>query len=153
MTEPEPDPAAAKLLEVSLQLMRGLAAVQRRAEPGIAPMHIGLLFRLAGTETNLSELARHMAVRLPTISRSIKLLVERGWVERSIAASNRRVTIVRLMPAGREVFAAMKARAGDYAVGVLGLLSAAERRRVETALASLSRALAERTNKDKETQT
>jgi DNA-binding MarR family transcriptional regulator len=148
----QPDPTAAQLLEVSLQLMRGLAAVQRRAEPGIAPMQIGLLNRLAGTETNLSELARHMAVRLPTISRSIKVLVERGWVERSVSESNRREVIVRLTPDGQKVLAAMRARAGRYAVGVLGLLGAAERRQVATALASLSRALAEHANNDKETQ-
>ena len=43
---------------------------------------MGSLMRIGAGPCTMSDLARHQAVSLPTISRSVDMLVRRGWVER-----------------------------------------------------------------------
>jgi DNA-binding MarR family transcriptional regulator len=132
---------AQRLLEVTMLLTRSLAAEMRREYQGITPMHVGLLAKIDAGEINMSELAQHLSVRLPTISKSVKLLVERGWVERRIPDENRRQTMVRLTRDGRRALAAMKRRAEGHVAGLLDPLTAGERKRVDSALICLGRAL------------
>jgi DNA-binding MarR family transcriptional regulator len=48
----------------------------------------------------MSALARHLAVSLPTVSKSVDMLVRRGWLERWVDKHDRRHTMVRLTPEG-----------------------------------------------------
>jgi DNA-binding MarR family transcriptional regulator len=137
-----PTATAERLLEVNMLLMRSLAAEMRRGQPGLTPMHVGLLTKIEAGNNNLSELATHLSVRLPTISKSIKLLVERNWVERWIPEDNRRATMVRLTGEGRHALADMKQRAVEHVAGLLDSLSETERKRVDAALALLGDELA-----------
>jgi DNA-binding MarR family transcriptional regulator len=131
------DETAQRLLEVNMLVMRSLSAEMRRDHQGLTPMHVGLLTRIDAGETNLSDLAAHLSVRLPTISKSIKLLVERGWVERWVPEDNRRLTMVRLTAEGRRELGAMKKRAVNHVAGLLGSLTRTERRSVDSALTLL----------------
>jgi len=45
---------------------------------------------------------------MPAISRMLGLLEKRGYVERTVSASNRRKTYVRITESGRKVFARSK---------------------------------------------
>lgn len=135
--------SAERLLEVTMLLMRSLSAEMRRGDPGLAPMHVGLLTKIQAGETNLSKLASHLSVRLPTISKSVKLLVERGWVERWVPEDNRRLSMVRLTPEGRRVLAGMQRKAERHVAGLLDTLTAVERKRVDSALAILRKTLSE----------
>src|SRR5690606_6900514 len=130
-----------QLLQVMNLLMRGFSARMRQGEGHVQPAHIGILARLEMGECTLSELAQHQVVRLPTMSRSIDLLVRRGWVERSTPPENRRVTMVSLAPAGRKVLAAIKSDAEAHVARDLAGLTAQERTQVAAALAVLVRAL------------
>lgn len=136
------DETAQRLLEVNMLVMRSLSAEMRRDRQGLTPMHVGLLARIDAGETNLSDLATHLSVRLPTISKSIKLLVERGWVKRWVPEDNRRLTMVGLTPEGRRELGAMKKRAVDHVAGLLGSLTRTERRSVDSALTLLCDVLA-----------
>jgi DNA-binding MarR family transcriptional regulator len=60
---------------------------------------------------------------LPTISRSVRTLVERGWVSHRASQSDRRVVIAELTPAGHEVLADVRAQALDRLEEMLGQLS------------------------------
>ena len=97
------DATARDLLKVTMLLMRRLGARMRQGEKRIEPAQIGILMRLSEKPLTLSELAAHQVVRLPTMSKSVGLLVERGWVSRTIPADNRRQTIVALTAEGRRV--------------------------------------------------
>ncbi len=59
----------------------------------------------------VSDLARHNAVSPPTISKSIDMLVRRGWVERSRSSGDRRQTLVALTSKGRRVVAGVTQQA------------------------------------------
>jgi DNA-binding MarR family transcriptional regulator len=141
MRTPPSFEVARQLLQVMNLLMRGFSARMRQGEGHVQPAQIGILARLEGGACTLSELAQHQVVRLPTMSRSIDLLVRRGWVERSTPPENRRVTRVSLAPAGRKVLAAIKSDAEAHVARDLSALSATERAQVAAALAVLVRAL------------
>lgn len=141
------DATARALLEVTMLLMRSLAARMRRGEDRLAPAHAGMLARIAEGQCSISDLAEHQSVRLPTISRSVSLLVERGLVERWTPAENRRQVLVRLTPEGRRALTTMKRDAERATAAVLDRLSASERRQVQEALEILTAALAPQTTR------
>ncbi len=136
------DATARDLLKVTMLLMRKLGARMRQGEKRIEPAHIGILMRVNLGPCSVSELAAHQVVRLPTMSKSIGLLVERGWVERSIPEDNRRQTMVDLTREGRRVLETMHRRAERHVTEILSSLTAAERKRVQGGLGILIRALA-----------
>jgi len=136
-----PTKTARALLEVTTLLMRSFAARMRQGEQRLEPAHVGILARVSLGACSLTELAQHQAVRLPTMSKSIALLVRRGWVERSTHEDNRRQVIVRLTAAGRRVFANMKREAERHVARMLVSLDGAERAQVEAGLATLIRVL------------
>jgi DNA-binding MarR family transcriptional regulator len=135
------DATARDLLKVTMLLMRRLGARMRQGEKRIEPAQIGILMRLNLGSCSLSELAAHQVVRLPTMSKSVGLLVARGWVNRSIPEDNRRQTMVDLTAEGRRVLAKMHRRAERHVTEILHSLTAGERKRVQGGLAILIGAL------------
>ena len=96
-------------------LMRGVAAELRRtAEKPLAPGQMSTLMKIADGPCTLSRLAKHQAVSLPTVSRSVDMLVRRGLVERCIDKTDRRQTLVRLTHDGRDALADVGRRAEAY---------------------------------------
>ena len=86
----------------------------------------------------MSELARHQAVSLPTISKSVDMLVRRGWVERGAGKSDRRQSMVRLTPRGRRVLADIQQRAERHVAETLAPLTLPERAQLVSALRMLT---------------
>src|ERR1043165_8343794 len=73
---------AKDLLHVTMQMMRSIAKEMRRSPNALAPAQMGSLMRLSAGPVAMSELARHLGVSVPTVSKSIDVLADRGWVER-----------------------------------------------------------------------
>jgi len=118
--------AVQQVLETIPLVMRALASELRRTEYGLAPVHFGLLVILAHSPRNLSELAEQQAVSLPTMSNSITTLVERGWVKRTRDPHDRRMVLVELTPAGREVLSEIQRQAEARVADILTPLSPTE---------------------------
>jgi DNA-binding MarR family transcriptional regulator len=119
-------------------VMRTVAAEMRRSRRPLAPAQMGSLMRIGAGPCTMSELARHQAVSLPTISRSVDMLVRRGWVERGTGSNDRRQSMVRLTPRGRRVLADMRQRAERHVAQTLAPLAAAERAHLVAALRMLA---------------
>jgi len=140
---PKSDATARDLLKVTMLLMRRLGARMRQGEKDrIEPAQIGILMRLGERPLTLTELAAHQVVRLPTMSKSVGLLVQRGWLSRTIPANNRRQTIVALTAEGRRVLEKMGRHAERQVSELLSSLTAAERQRIQGGLEILIRELA-----------
>ena len=137
----KPDATARDLLKVTMLLMRGLGARMRQSEKGIEPPQVGILMRLSEKPLTLTELAAHQVVRLPTMSKSVGLLVDRGWLSRTIPPDNRRQTIVSITAEGRRVLEKMGRHAERHVAELLSSLTAAERRRIQGGLEILIREL------------
>jgi DNA-binding MarR family transcriptional regulator len=136
-----PAGTASGLLDVTMLLMRSISAHMRQSERRLAPAQVGILARIGEQPCTLSDLAQHQAVRLPTISRSISMLADRGLVERWTPEHNRRQTMVRLTAAGRDAVAGMKREAERHVDSVLAELSEGERAKLQAAIAILKREL------------
>src|SRR4029453_15391132 len=130
--------AARELLHVVMLVMRTLAADMRRSRRPLAPTQMGSLMRIAAGPCTMSDLARHQAVSLPTISKSADMLVRRGWVERGADKRDRRQSMVRLTPRGRRVLADIQQRAERHVAETLAPLAAAERAQLIAALRLLT---------------
>ena len=131
---------AQKIVRVIPQIMRTIAAAQQGSGYSIPPAHFRLLGLLASHSCNLSELAVRQAVSLPTMSNSISVLVERGWVNRVPSPDDRRQVLLELTPDGRAVLMEIKSRAEARVAEVLGKLSSDDLARLSSGLAVLEQA-------------
>jgi DNA-binding MarR family transcriptional regulator len=104
---------APELLNVVSLVTEAVWAELRRSGAGIEPTQWATLRLLKPGARTMSELARHKAVSLPTMSRSVDMLVRRGWVERYVDEDDRRQTLVRLTVDGRRILAACRHRFED----------------------------------------
>jgi len=125
---------ARDLLEITWLLMRSFAARMRQGERRLEPAHVGILAKTSVGACSLTELAQHQAVRLPTMSKSVALLVERGWLERWTPEDNRRQIMVRLTPEGRRTFSWMKRDAERHVARMVADLSVNQRAQVDAGL-------------------
>jgi DNA-binding MarR family transcriptional regulator len=141
VTAAQPQAAARELLYVVMLVMRTVAAEMRRSRRPLAPAQMGSLMRIGAGPCTMSDLARHQAVSPPTISRSVDMLVRRGWVERGAGRSDRRQSLVHLTPRGRRVLADIQQRAERHVAETLAPLAAAERVQLLAALRMLTAVL------------
>jgi DNA-binding MarR family transcriptional regulator len=134
--------AARELLHGVMLFMRTIAAELRRSstEP-MAPAQFGTLLKIAAGPCTLSDLARHQAVSLPTVSKSIDALVRRGWIERYVDPTDRRQSLVRLTREGERVMADVKRRAEEHVASKLARLSVDERTQLVSAVDLLTRVI------------
>jgi DNA-binding MarR family transcriptional regulator len=134
--------AARELLHVVMLVMRTLAADMRRSPRAVAPTQMGALMKVAAGPCTMSALARHQAVSLPTISKSVDMLVRRGWLERWVDKHDRRHTMVRLTAEGRRVLGDLKKRTETHVRRSLSGLAPAERAQLVGVTRALTRVLA-----------
>ena len=133
--------AARGLLEVVMLVMRTVAADMRKSSRPLAPAQMGSLMRIAAAPCTMSELARYQAVSLPTMSKSVDMLVRRGWVERWIDKQDRRQTMARLTPSGKKMLTHIRQRTEQQVARTLVPLTAAERAQLVSTLNVLRRVL------------
>jgi DNA-binding MarR family transcriptional regulator len=135
------DETARLLLDVVMLVMRTVAADMRKSPRPLAPPQMGILMRIAVDPCTMSELARFQAVSLPTISKSVDMLVRRGWVERSIDKQDRRQTMARLTRSGKKMLAHIKQRTERQVTRTLAPLTPSERMELVSTLNILRRVL------------
>jgi DNA-binding MarR family transcriptional regulator len=132
--------AAREIAKIVPLAMRTIAAQLRRGEHQIDPPHFRLLGMLAHCPCNMSELAEKHAVSPATISNSITILEERGWVKRIRSPHDRRVVIVELTPEGSDVLVDVHRHAEEHLAALLASLSEEEYNALLAGLAALRKA-------------
>jgi DNA-binding MarR family transcriptional regulator len=133
---------AQEIVKVIPQVMRTIGAERHFSGHMMSPAHLRLLTILASHPCNLSELAVRHAVSLPTMSNSISVLVERGWVNRVPSPDDRRQVLLELTPDGRTVLVEIKSRAEARVAEVLGRLSSDDLASLSAGLIVLEQAFA-----------
>jgi DNA-binding MarR family transcriptional regulator len=87
--------------------------------------------------------ARDVVARTPmdkmTVSRAIASLEKKAYARREVSASDRRVNMISLTPAGRALFNRIAALALSYEEGLVKTLTAEERKHLDRALSKLAR--------------
>ncbi len=103
---------AEHLLDAVPLLRRIISAESQASDPTgtLTFTQIRALSLLAQGRRLPSELARDLGITPATASEKVELLVRRGLVERSTQTEDRRLTPLRITPAGSERLAAARAR-------------------------------------------
>ena len=133
---------AQTILKVMPRVMRTIGSAHQWSGLTMSPVHFRLLGILAHHPCNLSELAVQQAVSLPTMSNSISVLVERGWVNRVPSQDDRRQVLLELTPDGRAVLGRMRSEAEARVAELLDDLSPDDLKSLSAGLVILERALA-----------
>jgi DNA-binding MarR family transcriptional regulator len=105
--------AASEILQIIPKVMRILAFEMRQEPGGVAPAHFRLMLMLARGPMSLTELADSQAVSLATMSNTITVLVERGWVERKTDPADRRRLALEITAEGKQVLQDVRRRAEE----------------------------------------
>ncbi len=135
-----PQQVAHRILQILPPLMRVVAA-EVRSTKHVEPAHFGILMKLLQRPCSLGELAERQEVSLPTMSKSVSTLAERGWVTRLPSRFDRRVMIVELTPLGVQILADAQGRTQACVAEMLTGLSQDELDKVAAGLEILESAL------------
>jgi DNA-binding MarR family transcriptional regulator len=135
--------AAREILKIVPLVMRAVAAELRAAGELPGPAHFGLLSLLAAQPRTLTELAGLHGVSLPTMSNSISAMVQRGWVRRSEAMTDRRMVLIEVTPTGKGALERVGRIAEGHIADLLAPLDAASRHRLQAGLALLRQVFGE----------
>jgi DNA-binding MarR family transcriptional regulator len=146
MPRPDLRGTAREILEIIPLVMRTVAAELRAAGEMPAPAHFGLLMTLANQPRTLTELASLQGVSLPTMSNSISTLVQRGWVQRSSPAGDRRVVVVQVTPLGTATVARVSKAAEAHLAELLAAVDEPSRGKLRAGLDVLRRVFAPTAN-------
>lgn len=128
---------ATRLLHAFGWVMRSHARFLRGVYSSVEPTHFRVLWRLSHQPCRVSQLATTERVSLPSMSKTIAVLVKWGWVERSADAGDRRVTILNLTADGQGALHEMHRVTVEHLAGALNQLSASERAGLSIGLAAL----------------
>lgn len=89
----------------------------------VPPVHFHVLNRVDYQPHTLTELADAMSVSAASLSRTITVLEERGWVERERSEEDRRVVKIDITNEGHQVLADIEQRTEDFLTDTLARLS------------------------------
>jgi DNA-binding MarR family transcriptional regulator len=87
--------------------------------------------------STVSQVAEHLGASLPTASRIVTILVDRGLLAREVSPSDRRAVVLRLTVRGRAVLAEAERGTHDAMESELAELPADEQRQIIQAMAIL----------------
>ena len=135
------DSGTTELLDVVYLVTQLIWADLRRADQPIELTQWATLRRIGRSPCTIGELARHKGVGLPTMSKSVEMLVRKGWVERWIDKTDRRQTLVRLTSSGRRVMADSRKRFESILEEKLSTLSASDRSAIAATMEQVRDAL------------
>ncbi len=142
MNTAQGDGLARRILDVAPLLGRSLERHLREHDQRMDATHVQILSMLVERPHSISELAARQHVSLPSMSKTIQTLVDRGWTERTPDAHDQRVVRVRLTVSGGDALREARAAMLSGVEAALSALSDRERALVAEALAVLERALA-----------
>jgi DNA-binding MarR family transcriptional regulator len=92
----------------------------------LPPIHFHVLNRVDHKPYTLSELAEYTSVSSASLSRTISVMEERGWVTRTRSEEDRRMILIEITAEGKAVLLSIEARSEDFLTDTLDSLSQEE---------------------------
>ncbi|GAP63014.1 hypothetical protein ARMA_1437 [Ardenticatena maritima] len=140
--EPSAEELAAHLINIVPPIMHAVSIEMRReATVGFQMAHYRLLRLIAQAPRTVSELAASQSVSVPTMSRSVSVLVERGLVRRVEDPHDRRRTLLEITDEGEALFERLRRQLQQRLAEQLETLTPQERRLALAGLEVLEKAL------------
>jgi DNA-binding MarR family transcriptional regulator len=133
-----PDAVAALVIDVVPLIMRAIRTRMRQYRAGLSlPQFRVLAFLDQAQGASLSEVAQHIGVTLPSMSKMVDGLVEQRLVSREFASTDRRRITLALTPHGRALFNAARTHTRAYLAHLFESLPSAKRAILVDALETL----------------
>ena len=129
------------LLETAPFFTDYVVSYLRHASPVDSGTHFGILRMVRGSEQPMHLVAQRHGVRMPTMSRTVDTLEQRGWVERTRAPSDRRSVLVRITPEGTRVLSEVERLAEARVQRLVDAMSPRGREQLRAGLDELAGAL------------
>jgi DNA-binding MarR family transcriptional regulator len=140
---------ARQILDIIPLVMRTVAAELRQGDhSAMAAPHFRMLWILEHRAWSLSELAEHQSVSLPTMSNSVTILEERGWVRRTRSSEDRRKVVIELTDEGHLILAQAREKMEDHIAEAIQLMSQDEQLTVSDGLRILRDSFKQLTDKE-----
>lgn len=130
------------LLETAPFFTDYVVSYLRHASPVDSGTHFGVLRMLRANDLPIHLIAERHGVRMPTMSRTVDTLEQRGWVERLRAPHDRRSVLVRITRTGRQVLREVEEMAEARVGRLLNEVSDEGREHLRAGLVELAGALA-----------
>lgn len=92
----------------------------------LSPVHFHVLNMLEIQSWTLTALADHLAISTASMSRTISVMEERGWLTRTRSTEDRRVVTIEITDAGHQVLLDIERRSLQYLTEVFSQLSQEE---------------------------
>jgi DNA-binding MarR family transcriptional regulator len=133
------DECARDLMDTVPQIFQSIRTEMRRGRgPDLAiPQFRTLRFIQDHSSPSLSDVAEHLTLTLPSVSKLVDGLVKQELVVRRESAQDRRYMALALTPAGEAIVKAARARAYEHLANTLASLSIEELGLVSQALGLL----------------
>jgi DNA-binding MarR family transcriptional regulator len=130
---------AALLMDVVPLVMRRIRMEMRSQRmPSLSVPQLRALIYLNGNEgASLSELANHVGLELPSMSKAVDVLVTRGLVIRRVLPNDRRYASLRLSARGLAHLKRARRITEAHLAEALAVLSSAQQARIVEALQAL----------------
>lgn len=125
------------MLETIPSVMGFVSSDLRRNSPVDNSVHFQLLRTLRRGRRNLHQLADQQGVRLPTMSRTVSVLENRGWVERVRSEEDRRTVFACITDDGIAVLNEVEDMAVHRAADLLACLPEKELENLRSGLSTL----------------
>ena len=109
----------------------------------LPPVHFHVLNRIYRQSYTLTDLAQAMSLTAASLSRTISVLEERGWVERIRSEEDRRISLLKITPTGHSMLVGIEERSEAFLVQSLGRLSDEDLRKLTEGLDILIGAFSE----------
>ena len=136
---------AEELLDVVPALIRPIRQQMRshRSRSLSVPQFRALCFVERYDGSSLSEVAEHLDLSLPAVSRMVNGLVERGYIKRRASSDDRRHVSLSVSPAGQTVMASARRATQAYLASKLLGLGEEQLSAIATGMRALREAFAE----------
>lgn len=142
--EADRDAVAWRLLDVAPLIVRAMERELRQQSQRADPTHVQILGMLVDRPHSISELAARQHVSLPSMSKTVSTLVERGWIERTPTPEDRRVVLVKLTVSGGDALREARSVMVQAVARAMTPLTAQERLRLADGLAALCKSIEQR---------
>ncbi|MCE5300048.1 MAG: MarR family transcriptional regulator [Spirochaetia bacterium] len=122
-------------------MARVRAEVRACVPQGMSVLDYRILRSIAHGRTRISDIAAHVGVSQPSMSRSIDALVKRGFIEREAGSLDRRMSALKLTKKGRDFFKEIDDKATERIYGIIKGIETAEVKSISAGLDTLEKIL------------
>jgi DNA-binding MarR family transcriptional regulator len=114
MSDPTPDEVAQRAMHIFPLMGRLLEAQMRSREETLSPVHFHVLRLVAQKPRSLSALAAQQSVSAASMSKTVTVLEERGWLTRRRSEEDRRFVLIDITEDGQAMLHSITSHTRQY---------------------------------------